>query len=711
MNKRDITPFDTIKVLMLKGEKGDTGGVSESEMNSAISEAVADEARTRASNDTAISESVNQSVNILEAQMNNFIADHAGLASETVLWTGDLYQPYQSPATTPTGGKATLSDEVSNYDYIGVYTTIEYYSHSSNERTPTVHWYNASDFAEKLTTVICGTTDMGGSPLVGIPYISLIVDSDEVTVTVFEAGITKWDGDSETNAGLTVSGDNTNRQGSVVKIVGIKNEQIDAEVIDIRVGADGTVYQTAGEAVRTQIQNAGVVDGSVTTAKLADEAVTNLKLADESVTMEKTDFYSVESIEFQPNWMNIVTNTTGYKAGFTIDDDDLATAISEFPDNLYVIGILSAYATPSYAYFRVTGTMSGTITTNVTLENSTLIYNGTTYTYAKITKSDFLEAYATYASHTGMGTKQGFSFGLGKLDQLVQSDIKILNTQPTIEMIASGFAGETHLSEDFANAVKAVFDGESADYTTVKEALNGKVMLCLGDSYIVYMNSLLSSLASKYGMAYDGRGVVSSTITNQGTSPMVTRVDTIVSDYESGYTIDSESYSATDVGVVVFMGGANDGFGVNTYIGTGTHETDKSLIYGACNYIFNQLMQTFTNAIFICITQPANYNRTVSSITSDATAQILGFDDLAELQVMDDYQFSNFSMAQKEKAVKDTAWVYGWDILDMFNEFPSMLNPSNRSVYWSTDKIHLTTAGYNIISKALDNKIVEIVVG
>ena len=254
--------------------------------------------------------------------------------------------------------------------------------------------------------------------------------------------------------------------------------------------------------------------------------------------------------------------------------------------------------------------------------------------------------------------------------------------------------------------------GDSTDHAAeAKEKLQGKVWIAIGDSYTVGMASQLSSLASKYGMIMDNRGKVSATISMRSTDAarrLYNITNTIISNYTSGYTISGTTYTAENVGLVTFMAGANDGAGIEAWIGTGAHETSNTTIYGSLNYIFNALTKAFTKAKIVCVTQPANFATAVSSLASDESARNYGFDDLAEAQVLDDVQYSNYLHANKEAAVKDSAWRYGLEIVDMFHDYPSMENPSNRSAYWNSDKLHLTSAGYTLVANGIDKKILEV---
>jgi lysophospholipase L1-like esterase len=260
-------------------------------------------------------------------------------------------------------------------------------------------------------------------------------------------------------------------------------------------------------------------------------------------------------------------------------------------------------------------------------------------------------------------------------------------------------------------------DGEGVDIgsggseSAAKQALTGKVWIAIGDSYTVGMSSQLSTIASKYGMVIDNRGKVGATISMRSTDAarrLYNIVNAIISDYTNGYTIGGATYYASDVAVISFMAGANDGAGIDAWIGTGQHETANTTIYGSLNYIFDNLWKTFTASKIICVTQPANYATAVSSLSSDEDARNYGFDDLEEARGMDDYQYSNYLHANKEAAVRDIAWRYGLELVDMYHDFPSMMVPANRSTYWNSDELHLTTAGYNLVAKAIEKRIVSI---
>ena len=250
--------------------------------------------------------------------------------------------------------------------------------------------------------------------------------------------------------------------------------------------------------------------------------------------------------------------------------------------------------------------------------------------------------------------------------------------------------------------------GDTGDEAVAREKLTGKVLIALGDSYTVGMTTQLSVLATKYGMILDGRGIVGSNVCahNGYIQPMCNRVETIASDYANGYTIGGSTYYADDVAIITFMGGANDGVSV---IGNGLHDTDVTTIYGAMHKIFKVLQENFTKAIVMGITQPANYSLVVSAqVTDDTKAQKFGFSDMEEALVLDDVQFSNYCMGMKENAIRDMVIFYEAPLIDMYYEFPPVLNPANRSAYWNSDKLHLTSAGYDIIASAIDKKIIEI---
>ncbi len=257
---------------------------------------------------------------------------------------------------------------------------------------------------------------------------------------------------------------------------------------------------------------------------------------------------------------------------------------------------------------------------------------------------------------------------------------------------------------------EAIPGGEIMSANASKETptfpeLLGKTAIFLGDSYTKQMEAMLKAMCADLNMSADNRGIVSSTITgdtagNRGYQPMWKRAQAICDEYVANGKTDS-------VSLIVFMGGANDGFGVETFLGTSITDTNNEHIYGAMHTILNAFRRNFSNAKILTVLQPSSFNRDVTTITDDATAVVLGFPDLATLQSMDNYQFSNYAMFQKERIVREVAEFYNTDILDCCFGWYSVMSESHRTKYWNTDKLHLSVAGYEDLTARIKAKIIQ----
>lgn len=225
------------------------------------------------------------------------------------------------------------------------------------------------------------------------------------------------------------------------------------------------------------------------------------------------------------------------------------------------------------------------------------------------------------------------------------------------------------------------------------------VLLGIGDSYM-QNNTALTAIAANHNLACDNRGIASSSISGNesqtvGLYPFWSRINAAVEEYTTGKTINSMVYHCEDVKLIVFMGGANDGW-IDYRRGTGKTETDTDTIYGALNSCFSTLLSSFPNADIIVILQPVNYN--VSSDSWDEEmAKGYGFKSLADAQKFSDYQLGQYAMHIKESIVKEMAEMYGLNIVDCCFNWYSVLNPKDREKYWRTDKLHMTSDGNDAI--------------
>ena len=210
----------------------------------------------------------------------------------------------------------------------------------------------------------------------------------------------------------------------------------------------------------------------------------------------------------------------------------------------------------------------------------------------------------------------------------------------------------------------------------------GGVMLTLGDSYTAYMGSLFTAFAEKHGLIQDNRGLASSTIAGSedgitvGYHAFWVRLDEAVADYQAGHDINGVTYTPEDVKLITFMGGANDWYTVDESQGIdrlGNPESEnKEHLHGACKYIFDTLLANFPNSDIVVILQPCSAAK------------------------------GNYSMWLKEGIIRDMAEMYSLPICDCCFEWYNPSNPKDAAIYWQTDKLHLTGAGYQAIIDKLE---------
>lgn len=265
------------------------------------------------------------------SRVDSLISTYGGYSNGTLIQETVLWQATGTAYLGSAGDTATLAANVSTFDYI------DYYYEGAGKR-------NVKRFTPSVTSPVITENNLPDSDasanFINLSEIALSVSGTSLSVT-HSVDETLISGSSTLKRVFYTQSNKIAASSGIYKIVGIKHTAAgssqDAEVTDIRIGADGTTYANAGDAVRGQVGD----------LKNAVNAVdTNFKglIEDQFLKYEPINLFpkqdSFTSGKYLKNGSEVTDVSYSYTGYIAIDGN-----------TQYIIGLVPAYGSATTPWF------------------------------------------------------------------------------------------------------------------------------------------------------------------------------------------------------------------------------------------------------------------------------------------------------------------------------------------------------------------------